>query len=180
MKQFSFLTIDLEDWFHLLDLDQVMNVNDWDNYDSRIEKVTIWLLEVLAVHKVKAIFFILGWIADRYPDLIREIKRRGHTIGSHSHEHPLLYQLTEDEFQRDLVQSLTSIEKASGEAPKYYRAPGFSITDKNLWCMKKLCENGIEADFSIFLALAPMVVCLWHDVPHRVKFDSDLSLMNFP
>lgn len=181
MRQFSFLTIDLEDWFHLLDLEQVMNVGDWDSYEARIENITFWMLELLSEYNVKAIFFVLGWVADRYPDLILEIRNRGHVIGSHSYSHPLLYQLSADEFRQDLVKSLTSIERACGEVPKYYRAPGFSITQNNLSCLKTLIENGIEADFSIFPGLRShggLPTAL--DVPHRITFDNEKSLIEFP
>ena len=99
-----------------------------------------------------ATFFCLGWIAQKFPRLIRTIKAAGHDIGSHSHKHRLVRQQTPEQFRDDLSRSLVAIEDAIGERVKAYRAPGFSITRDTLWAFPILAQHGIEFDSSLFLA----------------------------
>lgn len=152
MLQRKILTVDLEDWFHLLDHSQTQSPESWELFSPRIENNTLDLLNLFEKHKVTATFFVLGWIAEQYPDLVRDIVKRGHHIGTHSHYHQLAYEQTPLEFEADLCMSLESINKACGVWPTSYRAPGFSIGKTNLWAFDVLVKNGITEDCSVFPA----------------------------
>lgn len=146
------LTLDLEDWFHILDNPLTQTVSEWKNLPSRVEVATMRLLDLFDQKKVKCTFFVLGYIAQNFPDLIREVVGRGHEIGSHGCMHQLVFNQTEVEFEDDLLASLDIIEKASGVRPVAYRAPGFSITCKSHWALTILAKNGIQIDCSVFPA----------------------------
>ena len=148
----NILTIDLEDWFHILDNYETANPNAWNEFEPRVEKTTIRLLDLLDFHKVKATFFILGWIAQNYPELVQEVANRGHEIACHSHNHQLVYTQSPGEFERDLVIATETIEQVSGIRPFAYRAPGFSVTAKTPWVFDILARNGYKIDCSIFPA----------------------------
>jgi polysaccharide deacetylase family protein (PEP-CTERM system associated) len=146
------LTFDLEDWFHILDLDDNLDVSNWSRYESHVERMTGGVLDFLDRHDQKATFFVLGWIAETYPDLVRRVAGRGHEIACHSYLHPLVYKMTPAAFEADLVAALERIEDATGTRPTAYRAPGFSITSECLWAFDVLRKNGIVTDSSIFPA----------------------------
>ena len=176
-----FLTIDVEDWFHICEVDEVDSEGAWSALESRVEESTLWLLHQLERHRVKGIFFVLGWIAERYPLLVQEIKRQGHLIGCHSYAHPLLYDLTEAEFRSDLRKGLSAIQSITGDAPIMYRAPGFSIKDENAFMLKVLAEEGIKYDFSIYPGRrAHGGIKSASSVPYKVEFEDNLSLVEMP
>jgi polysaccharide deacetylase family protein (PEP-CTERM system associated) len=113
----------------------------------------------------RATFFVLGWVADRHPDLLREIQSAGHDVGSHSYWHRLIYNLSPEEFRTDLKRSIESIRQVTGEPVTAFRAASFSITAKSLWALEILVEEGIEQDSSIFP--------VHHDrygIPHSERF----------
>ena len=145
------LTFDLEDWFHLIDAGHYSLSSNWDEFESRLEPMVEAILNSLAEHRTNATFFVLGWVAERFPSLIRQIVNAGHSIGCHSHLHKPVTDQTQDEFRSDLIEALAAIEAASGVVPIAYRAPGFSITRENLWAFDVLVEEGIEVDCSIFM-----------------------------
>lgn len=145
-------SVDLEEWFHLLDTDAVPPVKHWQYMENRIISNTEKLLKLLKKYKTKATFFILGWVAEYYPDLVKKIKNQGHQIGSHGYSHTLVYQQTPEQFRRDLILAADAIEAACGEKPKAYRAPGFSIIKSTLWAIDILAEQGYEYDASILPA----------------------------
>lgn len=141
----NILTIDLEEWFHLLLSYDVHSLK----YESRIEENVDFLLEALQEHGFKATFFVVGWIARKHPQLIRRLQELGHEIASHSDKHELVHRQTKDEFRKDLYQSIETIESICGTKITAYRAPGFSI-DRNLdFYTSCLAENGIEIDSSL-------------------------------
>ena len=144
------LTFDVEDWFHLLDHESTRDPRGWDRFDGRLHHNVARILEALARHGQSATFFCLGWVAEKYPDVIREIDRAGHEIGSHSHHHQLVYEQGRDAFVRDLDESLRLLGGVTGKPVRYYRAPGFSITRTSLWAFEALMERGIEIDCSLF------------------------------
>ena len=146
------LTFDLEDWFHILDNSETANPKNWENFETRVECITLKLLNFLDLHNVKATFFILGWIAEKFPKLVNDVASRGHEIACHSHHHQLVYQQSPEEFEADLIQATETIEQACGIRPYAYRAPGFSITDKTPWAWEILVRNGYKIDCSIFPA----------------------------
>lgn len=146
------LTVDVEDWFHILDYAGTATEADWARFPSRVEAETLSLLDQFDSHGQKATFFILGWVARNHPQVAAEIARRGHEIACHSDMHQLVYEQTPDVFERDLVAALNSIEKATGTRPTAYRAPGFSITEQTTWAFDILARNGIDTDCSVFPA----------------------------
>ncbi|PKO87647.1 MAG: polysaccharide deacetylase [Betaproteobacteria bacterium HGW-Betaproteobacteria-10] len=148
----SILTFDIEDWFHILDNPETATPVNWQSLPSRFESGLQRILDFLDARSLKATFFILGWVAERYTDAVADIARRGHEIACHSHLHQLVFTQTEAEFEGDLLRALTAIEKATGVVPKAYRAPGFSITESCTWAFDVLARNGIETDCSIFPA----------------------------
>ena len=146
----NILTFDIEDWFHILDYESTKTVKEWVNYPSRIRKNVERILRLLEKKGHKATFFCLGWIVDNYPDIIRKIVARGYEIGSHSCMHQLIYEQSAEIFKKDLCHSVKSIENITGKKVKYFRAPGFSITEKNKWALEVIADLGIEIDCSIF------------------------------
>ncbi len=127
------LTVDLEDYFHVTAFEGRVARSNWDSLPSRVVANTHRLLELFARHDVKATFFVLGWIADRFPDLIRTIAAADHEIACHSYWHRLVYQMTPTEFHDDLRQARNVIEDAVGSKVVAYRAPSWSITKRSLW-----------------------------------------------
>ena len=154
MKQrgLHILTFDIEEWFHILDNASTKTEREWSRYDSRIHKNMDRIFELLAKHNQKATFFCLGWVAEKYPEVIRKIDELGFEIGSHSHMHQLVYEQSPDEFKSDLERSIKHIEDVIGKKVVSYRSPGFSITEQCTWAFDTMAEMGIEVDCSIFPA----------------------------
>ena len=146
------LTFDIEDWFHILDNEETNSSEGWDQFPSRVEKNVYTILDVLDNNDQRATFFILGWIAQKFPRLINEIAERGHHIGCHSYAHQLVYGQTQLEFKDDLYRSKNIIESVIGRSIDSYRAPGFSINPESLWAYDILYELGFRTDSSIFPA----------------------------
>lgn len=150
------LSIDVEEHFQVHAFETVVDRSTWDDYPSRVVANTRRILRLLADYDVHATFFVLGWIADRYPDLVKEIATSGHEIATHGYRHELVYRQTPDEFAADLCQSLDAIERAINglHKPAGYRAPAFSITNQSLWAMDILRDHNIIYDSSIFPLVA--------------------------
>lgn len=146
------LTIDVEDWFHVLEVEEVSDSKKWDQFESRLEVGVERILSALEESDSSATFFILGWVAQRYPRVVKKISDAGHDIGTHSHEHRLVYEQTINEFKYDLRRSIDLIEKVTCMPCSKYRAPGFSITKDCLWAFDEIVEAGISVDASIFAA----------------------------
>lgn len=144
------ITIDLEDWFHLLECDAIPGVEHWPTLESRVEANTDRLLGLLDKHDVKATFFTLGWVANHYPTLLQRVAKAGHQIGCHSDVHTLVHQQTEHAFRVETRQAISAISDAISSPVLCYRAPGFSITDTCLWAFGVLSELGIQVDSSVF------------------------------
>jgi polysaccharide deacetylase family protein (PEP-CTERM system associated) len=144
------LTIDVEDYFQVSGFENVVTREDWERYPSRVERNTHRLLELLARHGVRATCFVLGWVGRRFPGLVRALADAGHEIGCHSYWHRLIYQMTAEEFRRDLREGRDVLANATGRPVTAYRAPSFSITKQSLWALDILREEGIDTDASIF------------------------------
>jgi polysaccharide deacetylase family protein (PEP-CTERM system associated) len=151
-KKLFILTFDVEEWFHILDIDELESHERWEHFEVRIFENTYRILELLDRHGLKATFFILGWAAKKYPELIRAIAEQGHQLGTHSLHHRLIYKTSPEVFQQDLRESIAILEDITGEKVKAYRAPGFSMTRETFWAFDILVEEGIEIDSSIFPA----------------------------
>jgi polysaccharide deacetylase family protein (PEP-CTERM system associated) len=144
------LSVDVEDYFQVSGFEKDIRPEDWDRYDCRVVENTQRIMELLARHDIRATFFVLGWIADRYPQLVRELHAAGHEIGSHGYWHRLIYQQSPDEFRADLRRSRAVLEDAVGEPVVAYRAASFSITAQSLWALEILVEEGFQVDSSVF------------------------------
>jgi polysaccharide deacetylase family protein (PEP-CTERM system associated) len=143
-------SIDLEDWFCVQNLSGAIPRDDWERCESRVERNTLLLLNLLSHHNVEATFFVLGWVAERHPDLIREVERRGHEIATHGYSHRLLTSLEPEEFRADLGRSLEVLAKCSSGPVRGFRAPSFSVTRKTWWAVDILRAHRIHYDSSIF------------------------------
>ena len=144
------LTIDVEDYYHVSAFDGPGKRDRWGAFESRVSASTDRLLDVLDRVGVKATFFVLGWVAERHPDLVRRIARAGHELASHGFFHQLVYDLTPEAFRDDLRRAQDAISRACGVEVKGYRAPSFSITGRSLWALDVLAEEGYTFDSSIY------------------------------
>ena len=146
----NYLTIDVEDYFQVSAFEDIIDPKDWDAMEQRVVRNTEKVLDLLAQHNTKATFFIVGWIADRFPQLVQTIHSQGHPIGCHSYWHRKVYDLTPEEFRADTAKVKSILENIVGEPVLGYRAPSYSITTKSLWAIDILKELGFTYDSSIF------------------------------
>ncbi len=144
------LTVDVEDYFQVAAFRNDIRVEDWEHYPLRVVDNTHRVLDLFDRYGVKATFFILGWVAMRRPELVGEIRRRGHEIASHGFGHQLIYDIGPERFRDDVRRSKALLEDLCGEAVHGYRAPSYSITARNLWALDILIEEGFTYDSSIF------------------------------
>src|SRR5579864_2175221 len=144
------LTVDVEDYFHVAAFRNCVSAANWDQLPSRVEGNTGKVIDLLDELGVKATFFVLGWVAERFPGIVRRISQAGHELGCHSYSHQLIYNLGPKAFQQDTVRGLDAIQQASGERVCAYRAPSFSIIKRSLWALDILVSLGITHDSSIF------------------------------
>ena len=145
----NIMSVDLEDYFCDLPF------SEWEKYDSRVEQTTNLLLDIFKKYNVKATFFTLGYIADKFPNLIKHIHDMGHEIGSHSYSHMDLMKVTKDEFEKDFLKSIRSIENITGEKVLGFRAPFFSIDKNNFWVLDILRQY-LQYDSSVFPVKTPL------------------------
>ena len=144
------MSVDVEDWFCVHNLSGLIPYSEWDRCESRVERATLRLLDLFGRAGVEATFFVLGWVAERFPDLVREIERRGHEVASHGYSHRLLTFMRPDEFRADLLRSLEVLAGVASRPVRGFRAPSFSITPKTLWAADILRESGLGYDSSVF------------------------------
>lgn len=144
------LTIDVEDYYHVSAFDSVIGYENWSSQESRIEDNVGQMLDILAQEGVRATFFVLGWVAEHFPDTILAIHRAGHEIATHGYAHQLIYEQSPQEFRADLRRSLDVIEGLIGERVLGYRAPSFSITEQSMWAVEILDAFDLRYDSSIF------------------------------
>ena len=138
-------TVDVEDWFQVENLRCRFPPDSWDSCEFRVERNTTVLLDLLDGFRVSATFFVLGWIAERLPGLVREIQARGHEVASHGYGHQLCYDISHSELREDLYRSRSTLENITGQPVRGYRAPSFSITGE---LMNLLEELGYRYDSS--------------------------------
>lgn len=144
------LSIDVEDWFQVENLRSAIDRDKWDHLEHRVDENTRRILRILREHDATATFFVLGWVAERYPDLVREIDREGHEVASHGYSHQLVYEITREEFREDIRRSKQLLENIIGKRVIGYRAPSFSIREDTLWALDELRDAGFEYDSSVF------------------------------
>lgn len=170
------LTIDFEDWYQGLEIPHT----EWEGYEDRIIPAGRRLLEILCEAGARATFFVLGYVAERHPEIVREIADAGHEIATHGYSHSLIYRQTREVFRREMNRAVGTLEQITGRKVLGHRAPFFSITRDSLWALEVLCELGIRYDSSIFPVMnyrygiedAPR----W---PHSLAAGAQ-SLMEFP
>ncbi|MCZ6446065.1 MAG: polysaccharide deacetylase family protein [Planctomycetota bacterium] len=146
------LSFDIEDWFHMVDIDAVADPKAWPTLPSIVVEYTHWILHTLDDANVKATFFVLGWVAERYPELAKLIGDHGHELGTHSYWHRKVYDLTPQQFRDDLKRSIDVIEQQSGRKVLGFRAPSFSIRPGTEWAFDVLGDLGLRYDTSLFPA----------------------------
>ncbi len=144
------MTIDVEDYFHVSVFDGVVPRHAWNTLQSRVERNTDRLLELLAEYDVRATFFVLGWVAERQPALVARIVAGGHEVASHGYGHRLVFDQTPVAFREDVRRAKSLLEQAAGVAVNGYRAPSYSIVPRSLWALDVLIEEGHTYDASIF------------------------------
>jgi polysaccharide deacetylase family protein (PEP-CTERM system associated) len=146
----NMMTIDVEEHFHASVFEGVVPRHQWDDLESRVSGNVDRLLDTLDSNGVHATFFVLGWVAERVPGLVRRIASCGHEVASHGYAHELVYGNTPEAFRADLRRAKRAIEAAAGVPVIGYRAPSYSVTARSLWALDILIEEGYEYDASIF------------------------------
>ena len=176
VESMNALTIDVEDYFQVNAFSSVIRPKDWSGYPTTVERNTRRILEILdraGGGRIKGTFFVVGWVAEKFPGMIREIYENGHEIACHSYAHQLIFNQSKAQFREDARKSKEILENIIGDEIIGYRAPTYSITKRNLWALKVLFELGFKYDSSIF----PIV----HDVygipdaprhPFLIHFDN--------
>jgi len=149
-SMYNALTIDVEDYFQVNAFARHVRQDEWDSFPLRVDGNTRRILDLLDSYSIKATFFILGWVADRCPGLVREIQKRGHEIACHGYAHELIYVIGPERFREDVRHAKSLLEDISGVSVNGYRAPSYSITGQSLWAMEILVEEGFTYDSSIF------------------------------
>ena len=149
-KRFNALTIDVEDYFQVSAFAPYISRDTWNRRECRVERNVDRILDLLQSQKTFATFFVLGWIAERYPNLIRRIVSEGHEIASHGYGHQRASDLSRDEFLSDIQMAKFILEDLCGESVIGYRAPSFSISSGNLWAFDCLTEAGYRYSSSVY------------------------------
>ena len=181
------MSFDVEDWFHLVGIKSVANPDQWASYPTLVEANTDWFLETLQRYQVRATFFIVGWVAQRYPGMVKRIADAGHEIGSHSYWHRGVYELDPFTFREDLRRSIDVLEAISGKRVLGFRAPSFSIKPGYEWAFDVMHDCGIVYDASLFPAsrgqggyLCPREIHEFNQVPSgRPMPEIPMSVMDF-
>ena len=148
----NLLTVDVEDWYHICDIEHILPPSQWDQCESRVLGNVEKILALFTRYKTKATFFILGYVAERTPEVVRIIRQEGHEIASHGYGHLQVYKQNKDEFLKDLLRSKSVIEKMIGEQVIGYRAPEWSIRKgekDSFWAHDVLVQNGFIYDSSV-------------------------------
>ncbi|HKW36630.1 MAG TPA: XrtA system polysaccharide deacetylase [Burkholderiales bacterium] len=143
-------TVDVEDYFQVEGFAQAIDRNSWEGFRTRVGASTSTLLELLARRGVHATFFVLGWVARKHPEIVRQIAAAGHEVASHGMSHRLVYTQTPEEFRRETRDAKALLEDLAQRPVEGYRAATYSITRRSLWALDILCEEGFRYDSSIF------------------------------
>jgi polysaccharide deacetylase family protein (PEP-CTERM system associated) len=145
------LSIDVEDWFHTANMEGVITRDAWEHCELRVERNTMRMIEILDARNARATFFVLGWVAERCPQLVRAISAAGHEVASHGYAHEYVYSLRPNEFRSDVLRSKKYLEDLTGKPVRGYRAPSFSITE---WAIPILQDLGFDYDSSVVPTVA--------------------------
>lgn len=148
----SILSVDVEDWFHILDVPSTPPLSEWAALPSRVEPTFMRLLDMFDRAQVRTTCFFLGWVAERFAALPKEAARRGHEVASHGYAHRLVHEQSRTDFLADVTRAKRAIEDATGQPVSGYRSPGFSLNDRTTWFFEALLEAGYRYDSSVFPA----------------------------
>ena len=182
----NIMSVDLEDFYCDLPFSK------WDAYEGRVAKITRIILDIFEKYKARATFFVLGYIAEKNPELIEEVKTRGHEIASHGYSHTKVTKMTKQNFELDLLKSLGILRKISGEKILGYRAPFFSINKQNIWAFN-IIKKYLSYDSSVFpvkphygLSEAPRYIYRmsdtnpWKEDPNSKFFEIPMTTLRLP
>ena len=172
------LTVDLEEWFHVCGDDYYSDPRRWSSFSPRVERTLLGLLDRLEAGRHRATVFVLGWIAERYPDLVREASRRGHEIALHGDLHRRAYELPPEEFRRDLLSGAEKVERAAGARPTVYRAAEWSVRSPTDAAVTVLVSEGFRCDASM-TSVPPLGRADNPLGPHRIELEHG-SLVEIP
>jgi polysaccharide deacetylase family protein (PEP-CTERM system associated) len=174
-------SVDVEDWFHILDIASAPPLAAWENLPSRVEGNFRRLLDLFGAAGTRVTCFFLGWVARHHPQLVREAANQGHEIASHGYAHRLVYQMTRQEFLDDALRSRKLLEDISATPVRGYRSAGFSTTPRTLWFFDALAEAGYLYDSSVFPApRGHGGIRNGHREPHWVLNRNQRSVLEFP
>ena len=177
----NILTFDIEEWFQIIYTSDTHNENRWSSFESRIEANVHRILLFLSTQSLPATFFVMGWIAKRYPNLCKSIHNAGYRIGFHSMDHQALDKFTPDSFRKDIRTGKDIIENITGQQVTYYRAPFFSLNSATRWAIPILMEEGFTVDSSVFPS--PLYHAgkrsIFYNKPFRIIHDGK-TLLEFP
>jgi len=149
------LSFDVEDWFTVRNMRDFVSDADWNKQELRVNIGMDFILNALAEKNIKATFYILGWLADRCPELVQKISSQDHEIGCHSYQHTPIDLLTPDAFAKDLRKAIDALESVTGKKIKGFRAPSFSVMHKTSWAIDIIKDSGLQYDSSIFVTSHP-------------------------
>ena len=181
MSQLNALTVDVEDYFHVAAFARDIDPGDWPTLPARVEENTSRLLDIFDEAGVSATFFVLGWVAERYPALIREIHRRNHEVACHGHSHKLIYEQSPEEFRSETLGSKRLLEDLVSAPVVGYRAASYSITKASFWAVDIIAEAGFRYDSSIVPVHHDLYGMPMADaVPHRLVTERGASIVEFP
>ncbi|MCV2886048.1 DUF3473 domain-containing protein [Aestuariibacter sp. AA17] len=144
------MTVDVEDFFHVSAFESIIKPEQWSDYQPRVDANTRRLMDLFAKYDIKSTFFVLGWVAEKYPELIKEIHRQGHEVASHGYAHRRAAEQTPDEFKADVERSKNHLEDLLGVNISGYRAPSFSIGYRSEWAFEILAELGFAYSSSTY------------------------------
>jgi polysaccharide deacetylase family protein (PEP-CTERM system associated) len=175
------LSVDVEDYFMVEAFSATVDRKLWDRHESRVVASMHRVLDLFDQYDVRATFFFVGWVAHKFPELVRAVHSRGHELACHSYWHRTIYSLTPEEFKEDTIAAIHAIEDASGIQVRGYRAPSWSITKDSIWALDILAELGFTYDSSIYP--------IYHDLygfpgaqrfPYKLTCSKNRLLQEFP
>jgi polysaccharide deacetylase family protein (PEP-CTERM system associated) len=180
------LSVDVEDYFQVEAFASQVRYDQWDSFTPRVEQNVARILELFDTYGAKGTFFVLGWIAERFPKLVRKIAAAGHEIGCHSYAHKRLNNLTPDEFRLDLRRAAFVLQDQVQKPITCFRAPSFSIVQSTMWAFEILAEEGFAIDSSVFPVRHDLYgvpdanrLCYWQDTPGGPILEFPPSTLRF-
>jgi len=175
------LTFDIEDYYQVEAFKEFIGFEEWPRYASRVVVNTKKIADILDERNIKATFFILGWIAERFPDMVKRLADNGHEIATHGYAHQMVYKQTKAAFEEDLVKSIEILENISGKKVIGYRAPTYSIIEDSFWAFDILIRHHLLYDSSIFPIMHDRYgVPNGERFPYTIEREDRQTIIEFP